>query len=282
LLLANHPPELPKSTRTVLTLDTAVLGLGGASCGPGPLERDIPKSNRAYHLGFMIRPLVAKANLAEVARVSAPLAAPVALIFQKKQLQLTTATSGASIKYQINGGPVLEAAAPVSAKAGDKIAAWAERSGFITSSRTVFEVPTVGDKSRYTIKYVSSQQRDEGEAEHLIDGDPDTYWHTEYGLTVTKHPHTVDIDLGEVKTFKGVAYLPRQDALNGRVAQYRFAISDDAKTWNTVAEGKFPNSAAQQKVAFGKSVSARYLRFMALSEVNGQDFASAAEIELIP
>ena len=39
----------------------------------------------------------------------------------------------------------------------------------------------------------------------MIDGDPDTYWHTEYGLTVTKHPHTVDIDLGEAKLFKAVA-----------------------------------------------------------------------------
>jgi hypothetical protein len=29
-------------------------------------------------------------------------------------------------------------------------------------------------------------------------------------------------------------------------------------------------------------VKARYLRFVALSEVNGQDFASAAEIDIIP
>lgn len=282
LLLANHPPELPKSTRTVLTLDAAVLGLGGASCGPGPLERDIPKSNRAYHLGFMIRPLNGKVNPAAASRVSAPLVAPVAVMLQKNQLLMTTATPGAVIKYQLNDAPVAESTAPVSAKGGDKIVTWAERNGFAASSRTVFEVPMVGDKSRYAIKYVSSQQRDEGEAEHLIDGDPDTYWHTEYGLTVTKHPHTVDIDLGEAKSFKGVACLPRQGAVNGRVAQYRFAISDDAKTWTTAAEGKFPNSGAQQKVAFGKTVAARYLRFTVLSEVNGQDFASAAEIELIP
>jgi beta-galactosidase len=282
LLLANHPPELPQSTGTVLTLDAAVLGLGGASCGPGPLERDIPKSNRAYHLGFMIRPLNGKSNPAVAARVRAPLVAPVAAMFQKKQLQLTTGTHGALIKYQVNGGPVMEAVAPVPAKGGDKLVAWSELSGFAASSRTVYEVPTVGDKSRYTIKYVSSQQRDEGEAEHLIDGDPDTYWHTEYGLTVTKHPHTVDIDLGEVQSFKGVAYLPRQGAANGRVAQYRFATSDDAKAWTVVAEGVFPNTGAQQKVAFGKVVAARYLRFTALSEVSGQDFASAAELELIP
>ena len=282
LLLANHSPELPKSSRTVLTLDAAVLGLGGASCGPGPIERDIPKSDRAYHLGFVMRPLDAKFGPAAAARVSVPLVAPVAVMLQKKQLLLTTATPGAVIGYRLNGGSVLAATAPVALKSGDKIVAWAGRTNFTASPLSTFEVPTIADKSGFAIKYVSSQQRDEGEAEHLIDGDPDTYWHTEYGLTLTKHPHTVDIDLGEVKSFKAIAYLPRQDSANGRVVQYRFAVSDDAKTWSNLAEGKFPNSNARQTVELGHTVSARYLRFVALSEVNGQDFASAAEIEVIP
>jgi beta-galactosidase len=282
LLLANHPPELPRTSRTVLTLDTAVLGLGGASCGPGPIERDIPKSNRAYHLGLMLRPLAGKSDVAPAARVNVPLVAPVAIMHQKKQLMLTSATTNAIIRYQLNQAAPVVATGPVPVQAGDKIVAWAERDGFVASAPTTFEVPALADKSRYAIKYVSSQQRDEGEAEHLIDGDPDTYWHTEYGLTLTKHPHTVDIDLGEVKSFKAVAYLPRQDNVNGRVAQYRLAISNDAKEWTTVAEGRFPNSSARQTVALGRSVSARYLRFVALSEVNGQDFASGAEIDVIP
>lgn len=282
LLLANHPPELPESHRTVLTLDAVVLGLGGASCGPGPIERDIPKSNRAYHLGFLMRPLDGKLNPAATARVGTPLVAPVAVLFQKKQILLTTATPGAAIKYRLNGGPDQTAAGPVKVKSGDNLVAWAELKGFIASSPTTYKVPTVVDKSRYSIKYVSSQQRDEGEAEHLIDRDPDTYWHTEYGLTLTKHPHTVDIDLGEQTSFKAISYLPRQDNVNGRVTQYRFAISNDAKEWQTVAEGTFPNSSAQQKVSLGQTVSSRYLRFVALREVNGQDFASAAEVCVIP
>lgn len=282
LLLANHPPELPEARRTVLTLDAAVLGLGGASCGPGPLERDIPQSNRAYHLGFLMRPLDAKATPAAVARVRVPLLPPVAMMRQKNQLLLTTALPEVKIQYQLNHAPAAVATGPVDVKAGDKLVAWTERTGHDPSAKTSFEVPAVADKSRPTIKYVSSQQRDEGEAEHLIDGDPDTYWHTEYGLTVTKHPHTVDIDLGEAKLFKAVACLPRQDNVNGRAAQYRFAISNDAKEWITVAEGKFPNSSERQKIELWRTVTARYLRFVAMSEVNGRDFASAAEIEIIP
>jgi beta-galactosidase len=283
LLLANHPPELPKSTRTVLTLDTAVLGLGGASCGPGPMERDIPKANRAYHLGFLIRPVGKSTDLAAAARVSAPTVAPVAIMQQKSKLALSTATAGAVIFFQTNGGPEQTFTAPITAKAGDKVLAWAGKEGLRSCVPTALEVAAAGpDKSGYSIKYVNSQQTGEGEAAHLIDNDPDTYWHTEYALTVTKHPHTVDIDLGEPKSFKAIGYLPRQGGPNGRVAQYRFAVSDDAQTWTTVAEGRFPRGEARQVVPLKAPVKARYLRFVALSELQGQDFAAAGEIDIIP
>ena len=55
----------------------AVLGLGGASCGPIPIERDIVKAGAAHHFGFVIRPLGAKADAAELARVSLNGTAPV-------------------------------------------------------------------------------------------------------------------------------------------------------------------------------------------------------------
>jgi hypothetical protein len=32
----------------------------------------------------------------------------------------------------------------------------------------------------------------------------------------------------------------------------------------------------------GRGVSARYLRFVAVGEVNGQDFAAAAEVDVLP
>jgi len=284
LLLANHPPELPKKTdRTVLTLDTAVMGLGGASCGPGPLERDIPKSNRAYHLGFLIRPLERNDDVAAKARVSVPTVAPVAVMRQKGKLLMTCGTPGATIKYQFGKRDAETANGPITAKMGEKIRVWAEKDGVKPSVPTPYVVSGDAGKAGYSVKYVSSQQQDEGEAENLIDGDPSTYWHTEYKLSLAKYPHTVDLDLGEVKSFKGMAYLPRQDGNpNGRVAKYQVSVSSDAQTWTPVAEGTFANTGERQVANFGKTVSARYLRFVALSEVRGQEFASAAELDLIP
>jgi len=58
LAAAAHPTDLPASPgRTRLDLDAAVLGLGGASCGPIPIERDIVKAGAARTFGFVIRPL---------------------------------------------------------------------------------------------------------------------------------------------------------------------------------------------------------------------------------
>ncbi len=71
LATAAHPTDLPANPdRTRLDLDAAVLGLGGASCGPIPLERDIVKAGAAHRFGFVIRPLGAKADAAELARVA--------------------------------------------------------------------------------------------------------------------------------------------------------------------------------------------------------------------
>ncbi|HXU29113.1 MAG TPA: glycoside hydrolase family 2 TIM barrel-domain containing protein, partial [Thermoanaerobaculia bacterium] len=70
LAAAAHPTDLPRNPdRTRLDLDAAVLGLGGASCGPIPLERDIVKAGTSHRFGFVIRPLRPKADAAELARV---------------------------------------------------------------------------------------------------------------------------------------------------------------------------------------------------------------------
>lgn len=71
LAAAAHPTDLPRNPdRTRIDLDAAVLGLGGASCGPPPIARDIVKAGTEHHFGFVIRPLGAKADAAELARVN--------------------------------------------------------------------------------------------------------------------------------------------------------------------------------------------------------------------
>lgn len=56
LVTCNHPAELPPSNTTELGIYAATRGLGGASRGSEPLERDIIRADRPYHLDLIIRP----------------------------------------------------------------------------------------------------------------------------------------------------------------------------------------------------------------------------------
>ena len=133
------------------------------------------------------------------------------------------------------------------------------------------------------IAFASSQEPDEGDAAYLVDGDPSTFWHTMYSITLAKYPHWVDFDSGKEKVIKGFTYLPRQDgSLNGCIKDYEIYVSNDNQNWgNPILKGKFEKSAKLQKVMFGKPVKARYVRLRALNEQNGQDFASGAEFTLV-
>ena len=131
--------------------------------------------------------------------------------------------------------------------------------------------------------FASSEEVGAGNATHLVDGNPNTIWHSAYSVTVAKHPHWVDFDLSKEVSFKGISYLPRTDeAGNGDVKDFSISVSDDAKTWKEVHKGSFSqNRGTPQQALFKSPVKARYVRFTALSEQYGQDFASGAEFGLI-
>jgi hypothetical protein len=69
---------------------------------------------------------------------------------------------------------------------------------------------------------------------------------------------------------------------NGRIARYEIYISTDGENWGRpVAEGTWPNDAAPKTVRFDEPHNARFVKLVALSEVNDQPFASAAEVNVI-
>lgn len=137
--------------------------------------------------------------------------------------------------------------------------------------------------SNLQIAFASSQEPDEGDAAYLVDGDPSTFWHTMYSITLAKYPHWVDFDAGKQKVIKGFTYLARQDgSLNGCIKDYEIYVSNDNKTWGEpIQKGHFEKTAKLQKVMLNKPVKARYFRLRALNEQNGQDYASGSEFTLI-
>lgn len=214
---ARHPQELAEpGEKTILTLLCTNRGLGGASCGPGPLDRDIPRANVPYRLNLAFRP-----------KDSTPCMASV-------------------------------------------------RETVVTLDETMPPPPET------FIAVECSSQEPGNEGGKACDGDPMTIWHTQYGVTLGKYPHSVALDLNKARTLKGITVMGRQDGVNGRVKDYKVEVSTDRKTWKQVAQGTLRDTGDVQTITFAApEANVRYVRFTGLNEQRGQEFASMAEIGII-
>ncbi len=143
---------------------------------------------------------------------------------------------------------------------------------------TLFGKPSTLEKLGATATTDSAQAG--YEASRAIDGDPTTIWHTAWE-PVDPLPHHITIDLKESSLVHGLEYLPRQDMTNGRIAEYELHASANGVTWQRVAAGQWPNSPDLKTIGFKQPVTTRYLKLMALREVSGQGFISAAELDVI-
>jgi uncharacterized repeat protein (TIGR02543 family) len=138
-------------------------------------------------------------------------------------------------------------------------------------------------KSNWSLRYTDSQEiaGEPGAATNAFDGNNATIWHTAWSTGNPPCPHEIQIDLGATYDIDGFSYLPRQDGgVNGRIAGYEFYISSNGTDWSVpVATGTFANNALEKVVTF-TSQSGRFVRLRALSEVNGNPWTSAAEINV--
>jgi hypothetical protein len=117
--------------------------------------------------------------------------------------------------------------------------------------------------------------------ELTIDQNPNTIWHTQWE-PMDAPPHYLILDLKKPLKIQGLTYLPRQDMNNGRIARYEIYVSNNTEDWGEpVATGKWRNSKQLCEVRFSKAYEARFIKVLALSEVNGQPFTSAAEIGVL-
>jgi beta-galactosidase len=214
LVKTMHPQELTETGKVEFGVYAAVRGLGGASCGPGPMGRDIVRNNKTFTLDFLI------------------------------------------------GVP------------GDK-----NRLPYMPHAELPPDVRT-GEDIVPTVVACTSAEPGEGDADHLVDGDLSTIWHSQYGVTLTKYPHAVTVDLGRTVNAKGVSIWQRQNGPNGNVKDFKFEVSADGKQWREVIASQLKPGAAEQKFAFAAPSPVRFWRFTGLNEHGGREFASLAEIRV--
>ncbi len=123
---------------------------------------------------------------------------------------------------------------------------------------------------------------EDGKGVNAVDGNPDTFWHTQWQDANPPCPHEIVIELTPPATIKGFTYLPRQDeGVNGTIKDYELYVSNDGTDFGQpVAKGTFENSKDKKTVAFDAK-PARFIKLKALSEINGEAWTSAAEIGVV-
>ena len=150
--------------------------------------------------------------------------------------------------------------------------------------------PTSGGQTQviprdgWALQYVSSQEThgENGAATNAFDGNPATFWHSEWDLNAPPPPHEIRIDLGRAWPLRGFRYLPRQDGTpHGNIGQYEFYVSSDGVNWGSpVASGTFPNSSVEKEVLFAEKTG-RYIRLRTLTDASGEFFCSIAELNIL-
>lgn len=143
-----------------------------------------------------------------------------------------------------------------------------------------------GSPGKVTLSLIRTDSEEtageDGKAANALDGNPNTFWHTQWQDAAPECPHEIVIELKPAATIKGFTYLPRQDdSDNGNIKDYEFYASNDGQDFGQpLAKGTFEDTKELKTVTFAPT-TCRYIKLKALSEASGQAWTSAAEIGVI-
>src|SRR6266536_159837 len=81
--------------------------------------------------------------------------------------------------------------------------------------------------SKLTLKVIKVDSEEtageDAKGANAVDGNTNTFWHTQWQDDSPECPHEIIIELSEPATIKGFTYLPRQDeSENGTIKDYEF------------------------------------------------------------
>ena len=155
-----------------------------------------------------------------------------------------------------------------------------------TSAAEIAVVEDTGKPARPTLKVVRVDSEEtsgeDGKGANAVDDDPKTFWHTQWQDANPETPHEIVIELSRPSKITGFTYLPRQDESDhGTIKDYEFYVSNDGKDFGKpVKQGSFLSGNEMRTVRF-EVKECRFIKLRALSEINGEPWTSAAEIDVL-
>jgi alpha-L-fucosidase len=115
----------------------------------------------------------------------------------------------------------------------------------------------------------------------ILDGNTATTWHQSRDK---KMPVDLIIDLGKEQNLCGFRYFPDQGMWGpGIITHYQLSVSADNTAWTLVSEGEFSNIKNNPLWQIKKfaPVKARYIKFTALKNTEGNDTTGYAEVDVL-
>lgn len=160
--------------------------------------------------------------------------------------------------------------------------------GCSTAARPHCEVPPprAAVQTEVKLKFVKADSEEtdgvNNYGKNAVDGDPNTFWHTQWQGTSPEPPHEIIIELVPPSIISGFTCLPRQDLSDhGTIKDYEFYVSDDGTNFGQpIKKGAF-GPGKEEKVETFEPIKCRFVKLKALSEINGLPWTSAAEIRVI-
>ncbi len=116
-----------------------------------------------------------------------------------------------------------------------------------------------------------------------FDGDPNTFWLVGNQKDETRKNQEFSVNFPKSVPFSGLVLMPRQNHRDheGDVREYSVSISEDGKNWTEIKRGELVSTFDPQKILFGKTVSAKYLKFTSLSGFGNDKTTAIAELAII-
>lgn len=284
IFAAPHPEEVEPAHATILSVDVLTLGLGGAACGPRPMDRDIPLSAPTT-ISFSLRPIRVNQKADELAREALPLTGAVTLSRDGLgYMRATCAGRDASISITLPNGDVMPYTGPFLQREEGIVRADAVSEGCINAPQ-VYQYLTEWkpDNLLRIVSCSSSAGRSESPWS-LIDGRRDTFWHSRWHEPAAQYPHEVVIDIGAVSELRGFELTPRQGRASSRVRRVAVYLSKDGRNWGDkpAVETELADEDTTQKVLLPEFTEAKYFRMVFLEPMKaGEPYASLAEVKPI-
>ena len=121
------------------------------------------------------------------------------------------------------------------------------------------------NKKKWKVVSVDSEAAPNYKAQNAIDGDPQSFWHTQFEPKEPPFPHEIIVDMEEDHIIHSFEYIPRQGSSHPRIKDFQLFLSIDGKTWKKpVLKGIFKDSEDTQDFSVNK-IKARYFKLEGLS-----------------